>query len=624
MTSDKNQLDDEVEYDVDDRVIGRALRWSFLVFGVVAVAGGSALFFMTRPKKQEVRVAPPVAAQKRERPKVEIPVSKFTDITASSGIKFIHEHGAAGEKLLPETMGGGCAFLDYDADGDQDLLLVNSQRWPWDKRESAEPAKMALYQNDGTGKFTDVTAGSGLDVSMYGMGVAVGDYDNDGDEDLFLSALGPNKLFRNTGGKFEDVTPDSGLAAAPHLWSTSCGFFDADNDGDLDLFVCNYLQWTRETDISQDFQLIGGGRAYGRPQNFPGSHCQFFLNEGHGKFSDHSEQAGIRIKNPNTGVPMAKSLGLAFHDFDQDGFMDVVVANDTVQNFLFRNKQDGTFEEIATLSGIAYDMNGAARGAMGIDIAHFRTDDSVGVSIGNFANEMAALYVTHGNSMQFNDEAVPSGFGPGTRLLLTFGVFFFDYDLDGRLDLLCANGHLEEDINKVQQSQHYEQPPQLFWNAGSHGMTEFEMVPEDHTGPDFSKPIVGRGATYADIDNDGDLDILLTTTGKEVRLLRNDLPSDRNSLKLKLIGTTSNRDAIGAEVEFTLGNEKFIRSVMPTRSYISQVELPVTIGLGSRTGAGTLHINWPGREAQEIPVTIAQGVNRLEVKQASGDSDSAK
>lgn len=620
----QNPSDDEVDYDVDDKIIGRALRWSMLVFTIAAVAGGSALFLITRPQKPEVRIAPSVAAQIRERPKVEIPESKFTDITASSGIKFVHENGAAGEKLLPETMGGGCAFLDFDSDGDQDLLLVNSQRWPWDKRESSGSAKMALYQNDGTGKFSDATTGSGLDISMYGMGVAVGDYDNDGDEDVFLSALGPNKLFRNTDGKFEDVTADAGVGSAPHAWSTSCGFFDADNDGDLDLFVCNYLQWTRETDISQDFQLIGGGRAYGRPQNFPGSHCQFFLNEGGGKFTDRSEAAGIQIKNPYTGVPMAKSLGLAFHDFDEDGWMDVVVANDTVQNFLFHNLKNGTFEEVATLSGIAYDMNGAARGAMGIDIAHFRTDDSVGVSIGNFSNEMAALYVSHGNTLQFNDEAVPSGFGPSTRLALTFGVFFFDYDLDGRLDLLCANGHLEEDINKVQQSQHYEQAPQLFWNAGSQGLTEFEMVPTDLTGPDFAVPIVGRGAAYADIDNDGDIDILLTTTGKEARLFRNDLTGNRNSLRLKLTGTSCNRDAIGAEVELKLGSEKFIRPVMPTRSYISQVELPVTIGLGSRTGPATLSIKWPGGEVQELPVDIVAGVNRLELTQSSKDATASK
>jgi len=321
---------------------------------------------------------------------------------------------------------------------------------------------------------------------------------------------------------------------------------------------------------------------------------------------------------------MAKSLGTAFHDFDEDGWMDIVVANDTVQNFLFHNRKDGTFEEIATVSGIAYDANGAARGAMGIDIAHFRTDDSVGVSIGNFSNEMAALYVTHGNSLQFNDEAVPSGFGPSTRLPLTFGVFFFDYDLDGRLDLLCSNGHLEEEINKVQQSQHYEQPPLLFWNAGSKGLTEFEMVPTELTGSDFAVPIVGRGAAYADIDNDGDLDILLTTTGKSAKLLRNDLPSDRNSLRLKLTGTSCNRDAIGAEVELKLGDEKFVRSVMPTRSYLSQVELPITIGLGSRTGEGMLRVAWPGGGVQELPVTIAPGVNRLEVRQSQEEKTAGK
>jgi len=621
MTTEKNSGDgDEVEYDADDRVIGRAFRWSFLILLLAGIGGTSAFFFVNRPQPKEVRVAPPVAAQVREKPQAVVPVSKFTDVTEAAGIDFVHEHGAAGEKLLPETMGGGCAFLDYDADGDQDLLLVNSQRWPWDKREAAEPARTKLYRNDGTGKFTDVSTESGLDVSLYGMGAAVGDYDNDGDVDVFLSALGPNKLFRNNGGKFEDVSESSGLATAPHQWSTSCGFFDADNDGDLDLFVCNYLQWNRELDASQEFQLIGGGRAYGRPQNFPGSYCQFFRNEGDGKFVERSEEAGIRIKNPNTGVPVAKSLGVAFHDFDQDGWMDVVVANDTVQNFLFHNQKDGTFQEIATLSGIAYDMNGAARGAMGIDIARFRTDDSIGVSIGNFANEMAALYVTHGDSLQFTDEAVPSGFGPGTRLQLTFGVFFFDYDLDGRLDLLCANGHLEDDINKVQQSQHYEQAPQLFWNAGSQGLTEFEQVSAELTGPDFVVPIVGRGAAYADIDGDGDLDILLTTTGRKARLLRNELPADRNILRVKLTGTTSNRDAIGADVELQIGEEKFVRCLMPTRSYLSQVELPITFGLGTRSGPGTLRIKWPGGAVQEEPITIDPGVNRLDLRQSTPET----
>lgn len=623
MTTGKPS-DEEVEYEADDRIIGKAFRWSVIVIGLIVVGAGTGFLLTNRQKKPEVRVAPPVAAQVREAPKVVIPESKFTDITTSSGITFIHEHGAAGEKLLPETMGGGCAFFDYDSDGDQDLLLVNSQRWPWDKRESAGPAQMVLYQNDGSGKFADVTAEAGLNVSLYGMGAAVGDYDNDGQVDLFISTVGPNKLFRNVGGKFEDVTEKSGLAEAPHRWSTSCGFFDADNDGDLDLFVCNYLQWSRETDISQDFQLVGGGRAYGRPQNFPGSYCQLYRNDGEGKFTDVSRQAGIEIKNPNTGVPMAKSLGVAFHDFDEDGWMDIVVANDTVQNFLFHNKKDGTFEEIATLSGIAYDLNGGARGAMGIDIARFRTDDSVGVAIGNFANEMAALYVTHGPTMQFNDEAVPSGFGPNTRLQLTFGVFFFDYDLDGRLDLLCANGHLEEDINKVQQSQHYEQAPLLFWNAGSQGMTEFERVPPELTGPDFAVPIVGRGAAFADIDQDGDLDVLLTATGRAARLLRNDLPTDRNSLRVKLIGTGGNRDAIGAEIEVQAGNETFLRPVMPTRSYLSQVELPVTIGLGARTGAATVRIKWPGGGVQEQSVTIVPGMNRLEIRQDSPQKTAAK
>lgn len=617
MTVDSNDSTDNSEPDHgseerDDAIIGIALRWSLVVGVGLIVVAGAGWYFMSRPEPPapsvETKLAP-VAT--REASPIEVPEIPFADITEEAGITFVHENGAYGQKLLPETMGGGCAFFDFDADGDQDLLLVNSRRWPWDPRGPADaPATMALYRNrgDGSGEFEEITAGSGLDVSMYGMGVAVGDYDNDGRVDVFLSAVGENRLFHNEGnGKFQDVTASAGVAGDPQEWGTSCGWFDFDNDGDLDLFVSNYVKWSREFDESQNFQLTGGGRAYGRPQNFEGTFPYLYRNDGDGKFTDVSEQAGLQIRNPATGVPLAKSLGVTFTDFDKDGWQDIVVANDTVQNLLFRNTGQGTFEEIGALSGVAFDMNGAARGAMGIDTAHFRNNDSIGIAIGNFSNEMTALYVSASNQMQFVDEAVSTGLGPNSRLALTFGVVYFDSDLDGRLDLFCSNGHLEEDINRVQSSQHYEQPQQLFWNCGSDQFTEFLPMGIEKCGEDLVRPMVGRGAASADIDNDGDLDLLVTSIGRRPRLLRNDQQTGHHWLRLKLTGTADNRDAIGARVEITADGQKYLRQVMPTHSYLSQSELPLTFGLGNTTEVISVVVHWPDGSRQEIgPLKVDQ------------------
>jgi hypothetical protein len=595
----------------DDAVIGRALWWSLIVFLLVGAVAGGVVFWLTRPEKP-LPVDPPGIAlpQVRERPAAEIPRVKFTDVTQAAGIDFDHENGAYGDKLLPETMGGGCAFLDFDNDGDADILFVNSQRWPWDKRPAAEwPATMALYRNDGTGRFENVTAGSGLDVSLYGMGVAVGDYDGDGWSDVFLSALGANRLFRNESGKFVDVTEAAGVAGDDKAWSTSCGWFDYDNDGDLDLFVCNYVVWSKEFDLSQNFQLTGGGRAYGRPQDFEGTFPYLYRNDGGGKFTDVSAEAGVQVKNPTTGVPLAKSLGVTFADLDGGGWLDIIVANDTVQNFLFHNQGHGKFRETAAVSGVAFDVNGNARGAMGIDVARFRNSDEFGVAIGNFANEMTALYVSQGG-LQFTDEAVPTGLGPNTRLELTFGVLFFDADLDGRLDIMAANGHLEEDINKVQASQHYEQPPQLFWNCGPASPTEFLPMPAEKCGADFVRPMVGRATAFADIDGDGDLDVLITASGKRPRLLRNDQQLSHHWLRIKLVGSKSNRDAIGAWVESQLPDRMLRQQVMPTRGYLSQSELPVTFGLGAATEVEQVTIRWPDGAVQKLD---APPVDRLMV-----------
>jgi hypothetical protein len=595
----------------DDTIIGRAFRWSLVA--LAAVAGLTLavwLVFRQRPAPPPEQVTPIFAPAAPERSAAaEIPHAPFTDITAQAGIRFVHHNGAAGEKLLPETMGGGVAFFDFDNDGDQDLLFVNGAFWPWDTRPAGQPQPThALYRNDGSGRFTDITAGSGLDVSFFGMGVAVGDYDNDGHVDVFLTAVGENHLFRNLGdGKFADVSHAAGVAGVASQWSTCAAFVDVDNDGDLDLFVGNYVKWTRAIDFEVGYKIDGVTRAYGQPMNFQGAFPYLYRNDG-GKFTDISAASGVQIKNPATGVPVAKTLGVAPVDLDGDGWMDLVVANDTVQNFVFHNQRHGAFKEIGALAGIAFDSNGQARGAMGIDAARYRNDATLGVAIGNFANEMTALYASQKNPLLFTDEAIAEGIGPASRLLLKFGLFFFDYDLDGRLDVLTANGHLEEEITKIQASQRYAQPAQLFWNAGASAGPCYLTVGAEHAGADLFRPIVGRGSACADIDGDGDLDVVLTQIHGPPLLLRNDQQLGHRWLRLKLAGATANRDAIGAWVNVRVGGQTLSRQVMPTKSYLSQSELPVTIGLGKAGRFDALQVVWPGGVTQNVAQARLDGL----------------
>lgn len=609
-----SENDTEPDVPENDDVVGRALRISavtaLLLLLLVGVAG---YVLLQRPPEVPAIPEETVLPERRELPPLEIPAMPFTDVTAAAGLDFVHENGADGEKLLPETMGGGGAFFDFDNDGDQDIVCVNSTVWPWSEHQPDVMPTAALYENDGSGNFRNVTAGSGLDVSFYGNGIACGDYNNDGRTDLFFTAVGRNHLFANAGeGKFQNVTDEAGVGGSDSQWGTSCGWFDYDLDGDLDLFVCNYIEWSREGDLSMEFTLDGTLRAYGRPTDFHGAFPVLYRNDGNGRFTDVSEQSGIRVTNPDTGEPLAKSLGLTFADVNNDHRLDVIIANDTVQNLLLLNQPDNTFLENAATSGLAFDNSGNARGAMGIDWARFRNSDAIGITIGNFANEMTALYVcqTPGLPMPvFRDEAVSNGIGPVTRVELTFGVMFADMDLDGRLDIVACNGHLEEDIQKVQASQHYEQPPQLLWNCGPDYDNEFMVADEVHVGSEFLKPMVGRGATRADIDGDGDQDLLFFASGGSPRLLRNDQQTGHHWLRVRLIGKAgtdgtkggSNHDAIGAVIRLTLSDDTILaRTVMPTCSYQSQVELPVTFGLGDRNSIRLLQIDWPGGQQTSI------------------------
>lgn len=583
-----------------DDHIARVFRLSLIIIVVVGLAASGLMWFLTGKMDEadtlieaevhapESPVAPTVATP---------PDVLFTDVTEAAGVEFRHVNGAYGERLMPESIGSGLAFLDYDNDGDQDLFLVNSSYWPG--HEGTETPRQVLYQNDGNGRFTDVSEEAGVDLDVFGMGIAVGDFDNDGWVDIFITAVGPNRLLHNQGGRFVEVTDSAGVAGWDKEWSSSAAFFDYDKDGDLDLFVGNYVRWSREIDLEIDFRLTGLGRAYGAPTHFTGVNNYLYRNEGDGRFVDVSAAAGIPVVDTASGRAVGKALGVVPMDYDADGWPDLFVANDTVRNFLYRNRGDGTFEELGAFEGIAFDRNGRATGAMGIDVAWYRNDQELGAVIGNFANEPSSLYVTMEGRPPFADEAVIEGLGAPSRLALTFGVFFFDYDLDGRLDLLQANGHLEHEINTVQPSQHYAQPVQLFWNCGDACPTRLIQVPNSGA---LTDPLVGRGAAYADVDGDGDLDFAISQNGRRTLLVRNDQNTGHHWLRVRLKGTESGRDAIGAVVELVAGGETQRREVNPSRSYMSQMELPVTFGLGTVDSVDRLSVRWPSGVVQQVVV----------------------
>jgi len=521
----------------------------------------------------------------------------FADITSQSGIRFSHNNGAFGKKWLPETMGPGCAFIDYDNDGWPDVLLVNGQDWPGHAKNGSSTQK--LYHNNHNGKFTDVTAKSGLAVSFYGLGAAIGDYDNDGFDDIFITAVGQSHLFHNNGnGTFKDVTTAAGLWG-PNEFSTSAAWVDYDRDGKLDLVVSNYVQWSEKGDLY--CTLDGAHKSYCTPESYKGTSARLWHNIGGGKFEDATQKTGFYD-------PTSKSLGVAILDYNDDGWPDILIANDTQPNKLYLNKKNGTFEERAISAGIAFSEDGIARAGMGVDAADYDRSGHASLIITNFANQMLSLYHNEGNGL-FVDEAPRSEVGRATLVTLGFGCFFFDYDNDGWPDILVADGHIENEIERVQKRVSYAEPPHLFRNLGN---GKFEET-TTKVGPAFAAPKVARGAAYADINNDGTLDILLTTNGGPVHLYGSQ-GGINQSLRVKLVGTKSNRDGIGAVVRVSAGNDKQWLTVKSGSSYLSQSELILTFGLGSRAKADTVEVQWPSGEVDKLSniaggqtVTIEEG-----------------
>jgi hypothetical protein len=588
----------------NDAIVNRALWWSLAAVTAAALAGGFVWLAFFREVPQ---VAPPlttaVGATGEPPRAADPPDVPFVDVTEESGISFVHQSGNRGEVLFPEIMGGGVAVFDYNSDGRLDLLFLNETHWPGTaEAEQAENQPLpALYRNEGEWRFTDVTREAGLDISFYGMGVACGDYDNDGDTDLYLTAVGECRLLRNEAGVFTDVTQAAGVAGPRDAWTTSAGWFDYDLDGDLDLFACSYVQWSLQMNLARSFRPQGGVRGSLSPQSFDGSVVRLYRNEGEGLFSDVSQAAGLEIVNDDTTAPVAKALGVCFADLNGDEWPDILVANDTVRNFAFLNQKDGKFMERGRELRVAFGPYGEARQGMGMDVADFRNDGTQGIAIGNFAGEMTALFVSSkGTSGQFSDEAIAAGIGAPTRPLLTFGLFFFDYDLDGWLDLLAANGHTEPNIAKVVSSQTYAQPAQLFWNCGRTGEVDFAEVTADDSGKDLFQPIVGRGAAYGDLDDDGDLDVVLTGIGTRPLILKNDQQLGHHWVRLRLVGGTANRDAIGARVELKVAGIWQRQVVSPAKSYLSACEQTLTFGLGKHEAIEEARIVWPGGDVQPL------------------------
>lgn len=498
---------------------------------------------------------------------------RFVDVTRSAGITFRHNAAKAGKKFLPETMGAGCAFIDLDGDQYPDIVLVNP--------------RPAVYRNNRNGTFTDVSASAGIPaLGTFPMGVAAADYDNDGRTDLYFTALSGDRLLHNEGGfRFTDATAAAGIRNAS--FGTSAAFLDYDRDGRVDLFVANYVQWTRQGDLY--CSLDGVSKSYCTPESYKGVSSRLFHNLGGGKFEDATAKSHL-------GDASSKSLGVAVLDYNSDGWPDLFVANDTQPNKLYRNLKNGTFQEEGMAAGVAFGEDGTARGAMGVDVGDYDRSGRPHLLVGNFSNQMLGLYHNEGNGL-FVDEAPRSTVGRASLLSLAFGVFFFDFDLDGWLDIFAANGHIEEEIGRVQPKVKFAQPPLLFRNLGQ---GRFEDVSAKY-GPDLARPRVARGAAYADFDRDGDLDVLLAVNHGPAVLLRNDArPAENHWVGLKLDGRKSNRSALGAAVRITGPSGRQWSTVHSGSSYCSASDLTLSFGLGRDASPVSIEIEWPSGVRQRL------------------------
>ena len=516
---------------------------------------------------------------------------QFIDVTQSSDIHFVHHTGASGQKYMVETMGSGAAFIDYDRDGYQDLFVVNSNVLPGDTSSTRPTYK--LYRNRGNGTFIDVTEKAGIGGSGYGMGVAVGDYDNDGWDDIFVTNWGSNILFHNNGnGTFTDVTLKAGFGG--RHWSTSAAFADYDNDGYLDLFVCNYVDFKLEEN-----KWCGdrkpGYRSYCTPEVYEGTSSALYHNNRDGTFTDVTRRAGVYNAK-------GKALGVVWGDYNNDGYIDLLVANDTEPNLLYRNNGDGTFTEVGLQAGVAYGENGKALSGMGVDFGDYDNDGHLDAFITNLDFQYNSFFRNNGalpngkHSGTFESVGMQTRTSPVSLLFSGFGVGFYDFDNDGWPDIFVANGHVIDNIRLYRQDVTYAERKFLFLNKGDGTFAETAA----QCGRALMAPEVSRGAAFGDYDNDGDIDVFVVNNGGRATLLRNDGGNRKNWITIKAVGTRSNRDAIGARLTLVADGMTQMKDVKNSGSYCSASDLRVHFGLGSATQVSSLEIKWPRGAIQKL------------------------